>query len=89
PTIRSFTSKDGNSYIEMPYTKLRSLSQKVNLRAGQSLVLTGFSQDNTSVNKRGTFTPGNFLFGGGRNGEHGRSTLVIIITPLLAGNNGD
>ncbi len=89
PTIRSFTSKDGNSYIEMPYTKLRSLSQKVNLCAGQSLVLTGFSQDNTSVNKRGTFTPGNFLFGGGRNGEHGRSTLVIIITPLLAGNDGD
>ncbi|EBQ6305497.1 PilN family type IVB pilus formation outer membrane protein [Salmonella enterica] len=89
PTIRSFTSKDGNSYIEMPYTKLRSLSQKVNLRAGQSLVLTGFSQDNTSVKKSGTFTPGNFLFGGGRKGEHGRSTLVIIITPLLAGNNGD
>lgn len=89
PTIRSFTSKDGNSYIEMPYTKLRSLSQKVNLHAGQSLVLTGFSQDNTSVRKSGTFTPGNFLFGGGRKGEHGRSTLVIIITPLLAGNNGD
>ncbi|EDW0932402.1 PilN family type IVB pilus formation outer membrane protein [Salmonella enterica subsp. enterica serovar Gaminara] len=89
PTIRSFTSKDGSSYIEMPYTKLRSLSQKVNLRAGQSLVLTGFSQDNTSVRKSGTFTPGNFLFGGGRKGEHGRSTLVIIITPLLAGNNGD
>ncbi|EDV3184782.1 PilN family type IVB pilus formation outer membrane protein [Salmonella enterica subsp. diarizonae] len=89
PTIRSFTSKDGNSYIEMPYTKLRSLSQKVNLRAGQSLVLTGFSQDNTSVRKSGTFTPGNFLFGGGRKGEYGRSTLVIIITPLLAGNNGD
>ncbi|EMI7380074.1 PilN family type IVB pilus formation outer membrane protein [Salmonella enterica] len=89
PAIRSFTSKDGNSYIEMPYTKLRSLSQKVNLRAGQSLVLTGFSQDNTSVKKSGTFTPGNFLFGGGRSGEHGRSTLVIIITPLLTGNNGD
>lgn len=89
PGIRSFTSKDGNSYIEMPYTKLRSLSQKVNLRAGQSLVLTGFSQDNTSVRKSGTFTPGNFLFGGGRKGEHGRSTLVITITPLLAGNNGD
>ncbi|EKF3855810.1 PilN family type IVB pilus formation outer membrane protein [Salmonella enterica] len=89
PGIRSFTSKDGNSYIEMPYTKLRSLSQKVNLRAGQSLVLTGFSQDNTSVRKSGTFTPGNFLFGGGSKGEHGRSTLVIIITPLLAGNNGD
>ncbi|HGA5967905.1 TPA: PilN family type IVB pilus formation outer membrane protein [Salmonella enterica subsp. enterica serovar Java] len=89
PTIRSFTSKDGNSYIEMPWTKLRSLSQKVNLRAGQSLVLTGFSQDNTSVKKSGTFTPGNFLFGGRRNGEHGRSTLVIIITPVVTGNSGD
>ncbi|HFW3088922.1 TPA: PilN family type IVB pilus formation outer membrane protein [Salmonella enterica subsp. enterica serovar Reading] len=89
PTIRSFTSKDGNSYIEMPWTKLRSLSQKVNLRAGQSLVLTGFSQDNTSVKKSGTFTPGNFLFGGGRNGEHGRSTLVIIITPVVTGDSGD
>lgn len=57
PTIRNFTSKDGNSYIEMPYTKLRSLSQKANLRAGQSLILTGFDQNNTSVNKSGTFTP--------------------------------
>ncbi|MDP4340113.1 PilN family type IVB pilus formation outer membrane protein, partial [Escherichia coli] len=47
PTISSFTSKDGNSYIEMPYTKLRSLSQKVNLKEGQSLVVTGFDQNNT------------------------------------------
>ncbi len=49
PTIRSFTSKDGNSYIEMPYTKLRSLSQKVNLKEGQSLVVTGFDQNNTTT----------------------------------------
>ncbi|HHR9103945.1 TPA: hypothetical protein ACTAHG_001124 [Salmonella enterica subsp. enterica serovar Typhi] len=51
PTIRNFTSKDGNSYIEMPYTKLRSLSQKTNLRAGQALVLTGFDQSNTRMTK--------------------------------------
>ncbi|EBR2747036.1 PilN family type IVB pilus formation outer membrane protein [Salmonella enterica] len=88
PTIRSFTSKDGNSYIEMPYTKLRSLSQKTNLRAGQSLVLTGFDQSNTRMTKDGTFTPGNFLLGGGRDGEDTRSTLVIIITPELTGNGG-
>ncbi|EII6717545.1 PilN family type IVB pilus formation outer membrane protein [Salmonella enterica] len=88
PTIRSFTSKDGNSYIEMPYTKLRSLSQKTNLRAGQSLVLTGFDQSNTRMTKDGTFTPGNFLLGGGRNGDDSRSTLVIIITPELMGNGG-
>lgn len=88
PTIRNFTSKDGNSYIEMPYTKLRSLSQKTNLRAGQALVLTGFDQSNTRMTKNGTFTPGNFLLGGGRDGDDSRSTLVIIITPELMGNGG-
>lgn len=88
PTIRNFTSKDGNSYIEMPYTKLRSLSQKTNLRAGQSLVLTGFDQSNTRMTRNGTFTPGNFLLGGSRDGDDSRSTLVIIITPELMGNGG-
>ncbi len=83
PTIRNFTSKDGNSYIEMPYTKLRSLSQKANLRAGQSLILTGFDQNNTTASKSGTFTPGNPLFGGGQSAKNERSTLVIIITPTL------
>lgn len=88
PTIRNFTSRDGNSYIEMPYTRLRSLSQKTNLRAGQALVLTGFDQSNTRMTKHGTFTPGNFLAGGGRDGDDSRSTLVIIITPELMGNGG-
>nr|WP_239002460.1 PilN family type IVB pilus formation outer membrane protein [Photorhabdus khanii] len=83
PTIRSFTSKEGNSYIEMPYTRLRSLSQKVNLRAGQALVLTGFEQADTRATKEGTFTPGNFLLGGVQSGENKRSTLVILITPVL------
>ncbi|URV04726.1 hypothetical protein NBY16_23985 (plasmid) [Escherichia coli] len=35
----------------MPYTKLRSLSQKVNLKEGQSLVVTGFDQNNTTTSK--------------------------------------
>jgi len=83
PTIRNFTSKDGNSYIEMPYTKLRSLSQKANLRAGQSLILTGFDQNNTTATKAGTFTPGNPLFGGSQSAKNERSTLVIIITPTF------
>lgn len=88
PTIRNFTSKDGNSYIEMPYTKLRSLSQKANLRAGQSLILTGFDQNNTSASKAGTFTPGNPLLGGSQAGKNERSTLVIVITPTFPQSNG-
>ncbi|MCY9848938.1 PilN family type IVB pilus formation outer membrane protein [Pectobacterium jejuense] len=83
PTIRSFTTADGNSRMDMPHTKLRSLTRKVNLRAGQSLVLTGFEQVNTTTNKSGTFTPDNFLFGGGRSGDNSRTSLVIVITPVV------
>ncbi|AHG19496.1 pilus assembly protein [Chania multitudinisentens RB-25] len=83
PTIRSIASTDGSTAMEMPYTKLRSLSQRVNLRDGQTLVLTGFEQTNTTVNKEGTFTPGNFLFGGGRDADKKRTTLVVLITPVL------
>ena len=88
PTIRNYSPKDGNSYIEMPYTKLRSLSQKANLRPGQSMILTGFDQNSTTTKKSGTFTPGNPLFGGGQSGENERSTLVIIITPTFPQSAG-
>ncbi|URV04618.1 hypothetical protein [Escherichia coli] len=54
----------------MPYTKLRSLSQKVNLKEGQSLVVTGFrSEQYDDKVKAGTFTPANPLFGGSPNRE--------------------
>ncbi|MEQ1965692.1 PilN family type IVB pilus formation outer membrane protein [Xenorhabdus nematophila] len=83
PTIRTVTSKDGNSTIEMPYTKLRSLSQRVNMKAGQTLILTGFEQINTKMNKDGVFSANNYLFGGGRDGKKNRSSLVVLITPIL------
>ncbi|MBA0211954.1 PilN family type IVB pilus formation outer membrane protein [Pectobacterium punjabense] len=83
PTIRSFVTADGNSRMDMPYTKVRSLTRKVNLRAGQSLVLTGFEQVNTTTNKSGTFSPDNFIFGGGRSGNNTRTSLVIVITPVV------
>ncbi|HGB7064939.1 TPA: PilN family type IVB pilus formation outer membrane protein, partial [Salmonella enterica subsp. enterica serovar Saintpaul] len=56
----------------------------------QSLVVTGFDQNNTTTSKAGTFTPANPLFGGSQTGKNERSTLVIIITPTFpsGGNNG-
>ncbi|MEL4886780.1 PilN family type IVB pilus formation outer membrane protein [Pectobacterium betavasculorum] len=83
PTIPSFTTADGNLRVDTPHTKLRSLTRNVNLRAGQSLVLTGFEQVNTTTKKSGMFTPDNFLFGGGRAGDNTRTSLVIVITPVV------
>ncbi|MBF1995466.1 PilN family type IVB pilus formation outer membrane protein [Serratia symbiotica] len=83
PKIESFVSQDGNTRNDLPTTSTEGLARKVNLRSGQTLVLTGSEQQNVSADKRGTFTPGNFILGGGQNGSRGRTTLVIMITPVL------
>lgn len=83
PQIESFISRDGNTRNDMPNTSTEGLARKVNLRSGQTLVLTGSEQQNVSSDKQGTFTPGNFILGGGQSGSRGRTTLVIMITPVL------
>lgn len=83
PQIQSFISKDGNTRNDVPNTSTEAMTQKVNMHSGQTLVLTGSDQVTTSANKQGTFTPGNWLLGGGQDGSSTRSTLVILITPVL------
>ncbi|QAX80325.1 PilN family type IVB pilus formation outer membrane protein [Yersinia hibernica] len=83
PKIQSFISKDGNTRNDVPNTSTEAMTQKVNMRSGQTLVLTGSDQMTTSADKQGTFTPGNWLLGGGQNGSSTRTTLVILITPVL------
>ena len=83
PDIKSFVSPDGNTRNDTADTSTEGLARKVNLRSGQTLVLTGSEQQNVSADKQGTFTPGNFILGGGQTGSRGRTTLVIMITPVL------
>ncbi|MBE5251958.1 PilN family type IVB pilus formation outer membrane protein [Mixta mediterraneensis] len=83
PDIKSFISRDGNTRNDTADTSTEGLARKVNLRSGQTLVLTGSEQQNVSADKQGTFTPGNFILGGGQTGTRGRTTLVIMITPVL------
>ena len=83
PDIKSFVSRDGNTRNDTADTSTEGLARKVHLRSGQTLVLTGSEQQNVSADKQGTFTPGNFILGGGQTGSRGRTTLVIMITPVL------
>ncbi|HEY3591483.1 MAG TPA: PilN family type IVB pilus formation outer membrane protein [Buttiauxella sp.] len=83
PKVESFVSKDGNTRNDVPTFQQEALTQKVNMRAGETLVLTGSDQVMTSADKQGTFTPGNFILGGGQNGSTTRTTLVILVTPVL------
>lgn len=83
PKIESFFSADGNTRNDTPNYSREAFTQKVNMKAGQTLMLTGSDQLSVSADRQGTGSADNFLFGGGRKGTNKRTTLIILITPIL------
>lgn len=81
PTRRTFTS--GGSSVELVKTKLKTVNQRVNMRSGQTIVLSGFQQGSRKGSKQGVGSPNFFGLGGGYNGENDNSLLVILITPTI------
>lgn len=77
------TVSSGNNKIQIPEIDNRIFSQKVKLKSGQTLVLSGFEQTNTSSNRKGTGMASNWLLGGGVSAENRRSIIVIMITPVV------
>lgn len=83
PTIRSIG--DETNLIEIPEVASRTFSQKVKLRSGETLILSGFDQTANRSDKSGVGSPRNWLFGGGRRATHGREVIVVLITPIIQG----
>ncbi len=77
--ISSFTS--GSSSVQLPETTTRSFIQQSMLRSGSTLILAGFSQEQTQQNANGTLDPYNILLGGGIGNNKKKSLLLIAITP--------
>jgi type IVB pilus formation R64 PilN family outer membrane protein len=79
------TVSDGSGgYAEVPELDLPiNSSQKVRLNSGETLMLSGFDQEDNSTTYNGVGHPQNFLFGGGANGKRIRNTLVVLITPVI------
>lgn len=74
---------DHGNIIELPITDGQALYQRVWLKSGETLVLSGFEQDKKSGSQSGLGKPSNFLLGGGLSGKNRRTTLVITVTPVL------
>lgn len=74
----------GTAYAEAPIVNLGiNATQRVRLRSGQTLMLTGFDQNSANSQRRGTSSPTNWLFGGGMSSGDNRSTLVVLVTPII------
>jgi type IVB pilus formation R64 PilN family outer membrane protein len=71
------------SHIEVPELDNRIFSQKVRLKSGSTLILSGFDQTSESANKSGVGSSWNMLMGGGASRETNRDVIVVMITPVI------
>ena len=75
--------ESGSAAIEIPEVNNRILSQKVRMRTGETLVMSGFEQVTNNADAAGVGSPFNWIFGGGVRSTKQREILVVLITPVV------
>jgi type IVB pilus formation R64 PilN family outer membrane protein len=80
--LTTFTSPDGTS-IQLPQKSLRDFLQRVRLRSGETMVMTGFEQARSTSTNAGVGHANNLLLGGKQDAQTKRNSLVVVITPYI------
>ncbi|STK08216.1 Bundle-forming pilus B [Escherichia coli] len=63
PVIENYES--GGSKAQLPNVDLKTINQTVDLKSGQTVIISGFQQSGRRSGKQGVGTPGFFGLGGG------------------------
>lgn len=84
PTMRTVPQGE-KSYVELMKTRLKTFTQRVNMKSGQTLILSGYEQLNNTAEHQGVGSPGFFGLGGGASGERNRTQMVMFVTPIIMG----
>ncbi len=84
PTMRTVPQGE-NSSVELMKTRLKTFTQRVNMKSGQTLILSGYEQLNNTADHQGVGSPGFFGLGGGSSGAKSRTQLVMFVTPIILG----
>ena len=79
--LRKISSKDNS--IEAPDLNTNATPLRTWMKAGQTLVLSGYEQDSNNATKQGVGSPDNLLLGGGRSGSKGKESFVVTVTPFI------
>lgn len=79
--IRTITS--GTSSIEAPELDSRTFLQRVAMKSGDTLVLSGFEQTDDNLERSGVGSADNSLAGGGTKGRTNKEVIVILVTPVV------
>jgi type IVB pilus formation R64 PilN family outer membrane protein len=78
--IRTVVSN--GSSIESPEVDTRNFLQRVAMRSGETLIVSGFEQVEEDLNRQGVGKADNFLLGGGVKAQSGKEVIVILVTPI-------
>lgn len=84
PTMRTVPQGEKSS-VELMKTRLKTFTQRVNMKSGQTLILSGYEQLNNTADHQGVGSPGFFGLGGGSSGAKSRTQLVMFVTPIILG----
>lgn len=82
--LNTVTSGSGaqQQSIQTPEISGMQFLQRVGLKSGETLVITGFERDSNQYDRR-TNAPGTLLFGGSSSGNIKKESLIILITPSV------
>jgi type IVB pilus formation R64 PilN family outer membrane protein len=78
------TVSSGGSSIQTPQIDTRNFLQRVAMRSGETLVISGFEQTDGNVDHEGVGHPSNLAMGAYR-ARSSKEIFVVIITPALVG----
>ncbi|HTH73832.1 MAG TPA: PilN family type IVB pilus formation outer membrane protein [Trinickia sp.] len=77
-------SSGGNNplQIQTPEIDTRNFLQRVAMKSGATLVISGYEGTNDNLTQSGVGKAQNYLLGGGFNAGRSRDIIVILITPI-------
>lgn len=76
------TVSSNGTTIETPEVDTRNFLQRVAMKSGDTLVISGFEQTDDNINRQGVGDPRFFALGGGTKATSGKEVIVIVITPI-------
>lgn len=82
-SLTKFTSPNGDAAIQLPQMSSRNFLQRVSMKSGETLVLSGFQQTASDSTTKGMGSPDNWQGTGSKNTSGKATTLVIMITPYV------
>lgn len=81
--LKTDISDASQGFVSLYAQNVRNFMQRVSLRSGETLVLSGYEKHTNKADKNGAVTPDNLLFGGKRDAQSNRDIIVIMITPII------